>query len=194
MKIEYKFSYGNIFKYILNQYIIISCHLFFYLLLLYFVIFVIIGSLEYFFKQQEFISTIVNIISVSLVVLCSLYFITILFLPRKAIIYSNCIEIKRHFLNISYLNRGFNDEILIRDIIECKQYEGKRYILDRTGPYAVYFFNWDDLVQIKTNDNKCYLVPLQNANEFIKEVNECVRQSGDGSLIDKESAGNNSTC
>lgn len=176
MKIEYKFSYGNIFKYILNQYIIISCHLFFYLLLLYFLIFVIIGSFEYFFKQQENISTIVNALSISLIILCSLYFIIILFLPRKAIIYSNFIEIKRHFLNISYLNRGFNDEILIRNIIECKKYEGKRYILDITGPYAVYFFNWDDLVQIETNDDKCYLVPLKNSNEFIEEVNKCLQE------------------
>ena len=171
MKLKYRFSYGNFIKFILNQIIIMSYH-FFTLLLLLFSVLVVFGSLEHLFKEQEVISIIIKAVSVSIVILWSLFLIIILFIPKKAIINCNFIKIRRYFLNISYLLRGFNDEIFIKDIIECKKYDGKRYILDRTGPYAVFFFNWDNLVEIKTKDDKVYLIPLENSEKFIDEVNK----------------------
>lgn len=78
-------------------------------------------------------------------------------------------------LNYNYILRGFNDEIFIKDIVECKKYDGKRYRFDRRDPYAVLFFNWDDLVEIRTNDDKKYLIPVKNSDDFVEKVNEIRR-------------------
>ncbi len=171
MELKYKFSYGNFINFILNQFIIISYHFFTFLALL-FLVFVISGNFEHLFKNQEFMSMIIKALSVSLVIIWLIYLIVILFIPKKAIITPNFIKIKRYFLNISYLLRGFNDEIFIKNIIECKKYDGKRYRFERTGPYAVFFFDWDNLVEIRTIDDKCYLVPLQDSKGFIEEINK----------------------
>lgn len=61
-------------------------------------------------------------------------------------------------------------------------------MLDRTGPYSVFFFNWDDLVEIRTNDDKKYLVPIKNSDDFIEKVNE-IRRS-----FQEDKAGDNTLC
>ena len=168
----YKFNYGNLFKFLLSQYIIICYHFFAFLCLFAIVFFGIERSFGNLFKDNELISTIINALSASLIVLWLVYLTIILFIPKKAIIETNFLKIRRYFLNFSYLTRGFNAEIFIKDIIVCKLYDGYRYRLDRSGPYSVYFFNWDDLVEIKTKDDKSYLVPLKNSEEFVEEVNK----------------------
>ena len=168
----YKFNYGNLFKFLLSQYIIICYHFFAFLCLFAIVFFGIERSFGNLFKDNELISTIINALSASLIVLWLVYLTIILFIPKKAIIETNFLKIRRYFLNFSYLTRGFNDEIFIKDIVECKKYDGKRYRLDRTGPYSVFFFDWDSLVEIKTKDDKSYLVPLKNSEEFVEEVNK----------------------
>ena len=55
------------------------------------------------------------------------------------------------------------------------EYDGKRYRFDRRDPYAVLFFNWDDLVEIRTNDDKKYLIPVKNSDDFVEKVNEIRR-------------------
>lgn len=176
MDIKYKFSYGNFINFFLSQFIIISYH-FFTILFLLFLVFIVFGNIENLFNEQERICIIIRILSASLVILWQIYLIIILFIPKKAIITHNFIKIRRYFLNISYLLRGFNDEIFIKDIIDCKKYSGKRYRFDRTGPYAIFFFDWDNLIEIKTKDNKSYLVPLQNSEEFIKQVKLLMEES-----------------
>lgn len=173
MKSVYRFSYGNVFNFILNQIITISYH-FIVLLLLAVPVLSLYGEIEYKFRNNHFLMKIITIFMFILLFLYLLYLIVILFLPKKAIIDGHFIRIRRYFLNFSYLIRGFNDEIFIKDIIECKKYEGKRYFLDRTGPYAIFFFNWDSLVKIKTNNDKTYLIPLKNSDDFIDEVNKMI--------------------
>lgn len=176
MELKYKFSYGSLINFILNQIIIICYHAFTVLCLL-FLVFVVFGTLDHLFKEQEVISIIIKILPIYLIAFWLIYLTIILFIPKKAIIKTNFIKVRRYFLNFSYLTRGFNDEIFINDIIECKKYDGKRYRLDRTKPYAVFFFDWDSLIEIKTKDDKCYLVPLQNSADFIKEVNARIERT-----------------
>lgn len=170
MNRKYKFSYGNFFNFLLSQYIIMNYHLFtiFCFIFLDFSLYHIVSQV---FDNQTPLSTIIKILFFSLIIFCLIYFIVIFFIPKKVILSSNFIYVKRYFLNYSYLFRGFNDEIFLNDIIECKKYNGKRYRLDRTEPYAIFFFNWDDLVEIKT-ENKTYLVPIKNSDNFIAEINK----------------------
>lgn len=106
---------------------------------------------------------------------CFMYFTVIFFIPKKAILYSNAICVRRYFLNYEHLFRGLNDEIFLKDVVECKKYDGKRYRFDRTAPYAIYFFNWDDLIEIRTEEKK-YLVPLKNSDKFVEEVNNRIEK------------------
>lgn len=170
MELKYKFSYGNIFKYFASHYVIAAYHFFIFLLLCGFVVFVYmtLGSV---FSGYETIYTFLKILAVSVLALGIVYLFVILCMPKRAIISDNFLKVKRHFLNFSYPCRGFNDEIFIKDIIECKKYDGERYRFNRTGPYAVFYFDWDDLVEINTKDDKTYLVPIQNSDEFIEELN-----------------------
>lgn len=91
-------------------------------------------------------------------------------------------------LNYNYILPGFNDEIFIKDIVECKKYDGKKYRFDRRDPYAVLFFNWDDLVEINTSNDKKYLIPLKNSDDFIEKVNE-IRLS-----LQKENTNTGNSC
>lgn len=166
MEYKYKFSYGNILNYIGTQCITICYH---FAILLYSagLIFLAFGYLE-----DGFISIILKILTVIQFVVFFSYFLIALFIPKKVILTNYFIRVRRYFLNVSFAFRGFNDEIFIKDVIDCKKYDGKRYFLDRTEPYAVFFFNWDDLVEIKTIDDKKYLIPLKNSDEFVAKVNE----------------------
>lgn len=166
MEYKYNFSYGNILNYVGTQFIIICYHL---AILLYSagLIFWAFGHL-----QEGFVSIILKVLSVIQFVVFCLYFLVTFFIPKKVILTNHFIKVRRYFLNVSFAFRGFNDEIFIKNVVECKKYDGKRYLLDRTEPYAVFFFNWDDLVEIKTIDDKKYLIPLKNSDEFITKVNE----------------------
>lgn len=171
MKNKYKFSYGNIFNLIFSQ-IILCIYNFFAFLIVAVPITLLYMKLENLFKDNYVLMKIITILMAAFIFLYALMLCVYFFLPKKAIIKNDFIKIRRYMLNFGYILRGFNDEIFIKDIIECKLYDGYRYCLDRSGPYSVYFFKWDDLVEIKTKDNKRYLVPLQNSETFIEEVNK----------------------
>lgn len=171
MKLDYKFSYGNILNFIFSE-IILIIYNFFSFLLIAIPIFLVYSELEYTYRDNYIIMKIITIFMTILLGLYALYLVIIFFLPKKAIINNNFIIVKRYMFNFRYAFRGFNDEIYINDIIECKKYNGKRFKLDRTAPYAVFFFDWDDLVEIKTKDNKIYFIPLKNSFSFIEKVNE----------------------
>ena len=174
MELKYKFSYGNFFNFILSQYIIMNYHLFtvFCFIFLDFSLYNIVSRV---FGNQVFFLEIIKILFFSLALFCLIYFAVIFFVPKKVILFSDFIYIKRYFLNYSYLFRGFNDKIYLYDVIECKKYDGKRYRLDRTGPYSIFFFDWNDLVEIKT-EYKTYLVPIKNSDNFITKVNAKIKQ------------------
>ncbi len=170
MKLEYKFDYGNVLNFVFSE-IITSIYNLFSLLLFSIPILWIYSEFEYIYRDNYILLKIITIIIVVLFGLYLSYLIIIFFLPKKAIIEGNFIIVKRYMLNFRYIFRGFNDEIFIKDIVECKIYDGKRYKLDRTGPYATFFFAWDNLVEIKTRNNKAYLIPLKNSVDFIEKVN-----------------------
>lgn len=169
MEYKYKFSYGNIFKYLGTQYIIICYHV----AILVYSFGVICFVYEYF--DDGFISIILKVLSVAQFFALFAYFSVVFFIPKKVILTNYFIKVRRYFLNVSYAFRGFNDEIFIKDITECKKYDGKRYRFDRRDPYSVFFFNWDDLVEIRTNDDKKYLIPVKNSDDFVEKVNEIRR-------------------
>lgn len=171
MRNKYKFSYGNVFNFIFSQ-IILSIYNFFAFLIIAMPITLLYVRLENLFKEKYLLMKIITILMIGFVFLYALMLCVYFFLPKKVILKNDFIKIKRYMLNFGYILRGFNDEIFIKDIIECKLYDGYRYRLDRSGPYAVYFFEWDDLIEIKTKNNKCYLVPLQNSEEFVEKVNK----------------------
>lgn len=167
----YKFNYGNASNFIFSQ-IILCIYNFFAFLIVAMPMTLLYTRLENLFKENYILMKIVTILMAALIFLYALMLCVYFFLPKKVIIKNDFIKIKRYMLNFGYILRGFNDEIFIKDIIVCKLYDGYRYRLDRSGPYSVYFFNWDDLVEIKTKDDKSYLVPLKNSEEFVEEVNK----------------------
>lgn len=176
-KRTYYFSYGNISSFIFSEFILIIYNSFSLLLLSIFIA-VVYGSLEYKFRENY---VLMKVITIFMVVLFTMYFsflIVIFFLPKKAIINDDVLIVKRYMLNFKYIFRGFNDKIFIKNIIECNMYNGERPRLDRTKEYAVFFFNWDDLVEIKT-DKRRYLVPVKDAEQFIEDVNKRIIEFND---------------
>lgn len=137
------------------------------------------GELENCFRENYRLMKIITILMAIFIFLFALILCIYFFLPKKVIMNNSFIIIKRYMLNFGYVLRGFNDEIFIKEIVECKKYDGERYYLDRSGPYAVFFFDWNSLVELRTIDNKCFLVPLQNSEEFIKEVNRRINSFND---------------
>lgn len=175
MKLEYKFSYGNIFNFIFSEFFLIVYNSFSLLLVSIFMA-VIYGDLEYKFRDNYIF---VKVITIFMVILFTIYFsflIVIFFLPKKVIINGEVLIVKRYMLNFKYIFRGFNDKIFIEKIIECHIYNGERPRLDRSKEYAVFFFNWDDLVEIVTDKNRKYLVPVKNSENFIEEINAKIKQ------------------
>jgi len=171
MKTVYKISYGSIFNLIFSQ-VFLGIYNFFAFLIVAFPLLCLYEEIESRFRDNYVLIKIITIVMTVIILVYALILCVFFFLPKKAIIKNNFIIIKRYMLNFGYILRGFNDEIFIKEIVECTTYRGAGYSLDRSGPYAVFFFDWDDLVKIKTADNKYYLVPLQNSDEFVEEVNK----------------------
>lgn len=169
MKKIYKISYGNYFNFIFSQILLCFNNTFTFLIVFVAMIW-LHGKFQSAFNEKKVLLEIITrLMIISIIVLFIMLFI-FTFAPKKVIVDHNFITIKRYMLNFSYLFRGFNDKIYIKDIVDCRIYEGERYLLHRSGPYAVFFFDWNDLVEINTNDNKCYLVPIQNAKLFIDDI------------------------
>ena len=170
MKTEYKFSYGNVFNFIFSQ-VILCIYNFFAFLIVAIPVTLLYGKIESIFRENYVLMKIITILMTVFILIFALILCVFFFLPKKAIINNDFLIIKRYMLNFGYIVRGFNDEIFIKEIVECKKYDGEKYRLDRSGPYAIFFFDWDDLVEIKT-ERKAYLVPIKNSDNFIAEVNK----------------------
>lgn len=184
MKYKYKFSYGNVFKYLLDQYIIMSMN-FFISLCFVFVDYHLYNLLAEKFSKQATPLLIIQIMCFVLTSLFFAYMVVIFVIPKRVILTDSSIYIRKYFWDLANFSRGFNDKILLNDVIECKKYDGKRPRWDRARPYAVHFFEWDDLVEIVLagesvlglKDDKVYLVPIQNSEDFIKRVNERIKSN-----------------
>ena len=178
MKSEYNFSYGSIGNFIITKILSLCLNLFMFFLSI-FVTTALLGQVEYRLTNNYILLKLFTILLIILSGLFSIYLIITFLLPKKAILNDNFIKIRRNTLIPRYLLRGFNDEIFIKDIVECDIYDGEKHPLFRSGPYAVPYFNWDDLIEIKTSDNKCYLVPLKDSEGFIAEINKRLSDTKD---------------
>lgn len=173
MKKIYKISYGKYFNYIFSQILLCFNNIFTFLIIAVTMI-LLQGKLESTFGEDNILIEIITTLIVISIIILSVVLLIFTFAPKRVILYDNYITIKRYMLNFEYLIRGFNDKIYIEDIVECEIYKGERYLLHRAGPYAVFFFDWNDLVEIKTGKfgkHRTYLVPVKNSDEFISEVN-----------------------
>lgn len=179
MKYKYKFSYGSISNYLLSQYIIMSINFFISLW------FIVLNYRLYnlFTGMFNEMPTLLLVTKKCFFVLGLLFFICLVVtfvIPKRVILTDDFIYVKRHFWNLALFFRGVNDKISLNNVIECKKYDGKRPRWNRQGPYAVFFFDWDDLVEITVSDDKddkTYLVPIQNSEDFIKRVNERIKSN-----------------
>lgn len=166
MIIKYNYSYGSLIKKASSYFITLIGNLELFAISA-IILFLLTGLFQMIFSPESAVTT--YIIRVFFIVAIGLlvYLVVISFLNKQIILYDNLLVVKRHMINFRYFYRGFKDEILIREIAECKLYEG-RHIID--GPHSVVFFNWDDLVEIKTKDNKKYYIPVKNSQDFIHEI------------------------
>lgn len=172
MKHSYKFSYGSNLNFLIYSFILLFKNVLM-LLLDFAAEFYLYGLAVYYSENNlELVKLIAVLFYISIVYSCVLFLLT-LFLSKRVIIKQNVIKIKRYTLNLFYLTRGFNDRIVIKDIVECKKYCCEKSFLNSSGPYAVYPLCWEDLVEI-TTDKRKYLVPVKNAEEFVDEVNKRV--------------------
>lgn len=175
MKHSYKFSYGSKLNFLIYGFILLVKNMVMMLLYCAAAFYLCALAKYYSGNNQELAKLISVVFFISIAYGCVLFLLTLL-LPKRVIIKQNVIRIKRYTLNLFYLTYGFNDRIVIKDIVECKKYCGEKSFLNPSGPYAVYPLNWDDLVEISTRKNKKYYVPVKNAETFIDEVNSRVNE------------------
>lgn len=170
---EYKIAYGNWFKKFLSYFINAIFNLMFINLFA-----VVLDAIVLYFAQPSAFYVIFTIIifSVSTVIA----FILSL-KPKKVIINDLAVLVKRN--SIFVLTDGFNDCLLFSEIKKCDFYIDERIKWPPdVKKYAVLFFDWDCAVQIIDNKNKEYIIPIENADDFIddvtKQVNEYRRKNG----------------
>ncbi len=112
------------------------------------------------------------------IILCSLSAIvsfTLSFRAKKVIINDLAILVKRN--SIFVLTDRFNDCVLFSEIESCDLYIDERIKWPPdTKKYAVRFFDWDCAVQIIDNKNNEYIIPVENAEDFIDDVTERVNK------------------
>ena len=169
-KKTYKISYGGFFKYLINQIVIFlgsSVEIMF-------VIFFISRILMLFDGVNQNNSAILNFANIFLgrATFCALPVAAVLTaIPRRLILNDSFLKINRYILDPIYFTRGFNDKINYKDIIKCEKYifcKGRLY-----PPYAVMPFARKDFVKIvaeNDRNDRTYLVPVQNPDNFINEV------------------------
>lgn len=174
LKKIYKIVYGSKFKFVLSQLITIIVD---------FIIIIagfiptgfLLGWIFSYNKISDFIQKMLAcLVSVPLLILFSVLVVSF-FIPKKLIIDDNCLFIKRYNINLDQLFRGLNDTILISEIAYCDIYEREDHMPQKWGLCSVYFFDYNNLVEIRLKNNKRYFVPLQNPDEFIIDINQRIQ-------------------
>lgn len=169
----YKFDYGNAFKFFLSYLIqfLVNLQICIFIYLGYFMLLGIIthnisnSGLRMFFAA---ILTMLSAITIA-------FFMVISVLPKRAILTTAGIKVRRNSIPTFDLVRGFNDYIAYSTIVSCDIYIGNI----RAGKnLPVIFFNWDSLVEIKDIRNRRYFIPVKSAEIFISEVNKRIDKLG----------------
>lgn len=113
---EYKLSYGSAFNFILTQIIRFNCHGSIYIFSMCW-LYVIESKIEEIFSGYQVIITIIRTVAISVGVVWAIYLLVIFFFPKKAVLNSSFVKVKKYTLHPNFPNRGFNDEIFMPDII-----------------------------------------------------------------------------
>lgn len=164
---EYKIAYGNWFKKFSSYFINAVFNLmFFEFIVVIFCVLVLLITQE----LRVFV-----IFSIILFILSAIISLILSFKSKKVFINDLAILVKRN--SIFVLTDGFNDCILFSEIESCDLYIDERIKWPPdVKKYAVRFFDWDCAVQIIDNKNKEYIIPIENADDFIEEVTERVNE------------------
>lgn len=176
--IQYEFDYGKTYKFVLSKIEQFNSNLVSFIMISIPILLIQMGLNTVFaeiIKQHLTIRYFLYLPSIIIVCLfiCPIVF---LFFKTKIVITNSHLHIKRYTFNPFSLNRGFNDVIDIIHITECKYYNGpKKRTYLRNNPFSVYLFDWNSLVEIKT-ESKTYYVPIKNSKEFIAEINSRIEK------------------
>lgn len=167
--VKYKFDFGNVFKLIVS-YMVESFENLGMILLtwvgMFFIGTVITGGLP-----DSFVKELILKIFTAITVIADLFFIVLIFIPKRVILTDDKILVKRFCfpLQITFWDiRGLNDRIAYSQIISCRKHDGEIYFGARKPFFCV---NDDSLVEIETK-YRTYLLPIKNPDKFIEDVNE----------------------
>lgn len=176
MELNFKFSYGSKFRQIVNKLfeVYINLSIIIFLLLIY--MFAVLAQVDNINSQNSAFKAF-SIFVLCIFIAISVYLTVILFLPKKVVLNKYFIKVRRYNTPKINICRGFNDTIYIKDICECKPYEIVKYdnghiYRPAATEFSVWLFNWYDLVEIKTKDERKYLIPVQDSKDFINEVHK----------------------
>lgn len=176
MELNFKFSYGTKFRQIVNKLfeVYINLSIIIFLLLIY--MFAVLAQVDNINSQNSAFKAF-SIFVLCIFIAISVYLTVILFLPKKVVLNKYFIKVRRYNTPKINICRGFNDTIYIKDICECKPYEIVKYDNGHiyrpvATEFSVWLFNWYDLVEIKTKDERKYLIPVKDSKGFINEVHK----------------------
>ena len=167
---SFKFSYGTIANFFLTQLFAVVSNL------PIIIIAVFIEIAAYGLVINLNVPTILEkVLLYTITIVFAVLIITVIiatFMPRKIIIKTDEIVVKRRYLNYDYIIRGFTDRIDVKNIEYCCKYTGEKWLLWRGEPTSIRFFDWSDLIEIYTKDKRKYLIPIKNSERFIEHLSK----------------------
>ena len=173
VKQEYKFSYGVPANFIANQLVMIIGRIGEFCL----GVFLLCIVLSRVFDGEDSVSLFFQRFIGVLILFLPLYSIpasiALAVIPKKVVLDDEFVRIYRH-LFMYYPTWGFNDKFSYKDIIVCEKYGKRSRIFGQNYLQCpVVFFEREDVVKIvveNDRNDRTYLVPVQNPDDFINEV------------------------
>lgn len=181
---KYKFDYGTKTKQVISYLLSGLINYSFCILvgIVAFMCFMFVNSATDGNKMISYVFAIVGGVSFGASII---FFIISLFATKEVLVNDYYIQVKKYRINPEFVFRGINEKIYFSTIYSCQLYVGKRIPLYRGfRDYAVYYFNWNSLVEIKDNQGRKYYVPVQNPEEFVEEVNKRMQEAKASKLSD----------
>ena len=170
----YKFDYGNLFNKFLC-YLIQFMANFTVIIISVVIYFILIQSIMD-NADNSIILKILHIALTVLLILTVLFFSCFTFFPRKIIVNNSYIKIQKDAMNFLIGKTWFSSIIPYSSITECSIYDQEitygRYSFLRQQTYPCTFFNRNSLVKITDKYGDKYYLPIKNADEFVKTINE----------------------
>lgn len=165
----YQFDFGNKFKKIVS-YFYMTCANLGIVLISGFVWLFLAGRISNNIKDGIF-KSILSYTAFICFLAVSAYFIALIFFPKKIILTDEGIKVRRNTLPHITLTRGLNDYIKYSEIKLCKIYECEDH--NWHGKELIFvMFNGDSVVEIFDKHHKDFYIPVENAEEFVDEVNK----------------------